>query len=567
MADSPLTKPAAVLGQLGQLWSKQPKSRKAIAIVVLLGIAGAVAWTSVVPHGDPWVELGGGASPDDVHELLTKLQNDGIPARLTGGKLEVPTNRAEEARALAAAAGLPHAGKGFELFDGSSLGESSFSEQVKYRRALEGELARSITSLAQIESARVHLALGKRSVFKSREEAPSASVALHLHGGQQLQAAQVQGVRQLVAASVEGLRADAVVVLDSHGNLLEGGDPSSADRKADIERTLTTRVRAMLERVVGVGKVSVVASADLDERKVQETEEFFDKDKQAVRSESRTVEGTDAIAAAANAGSGVGGVAGARGNLPGAPGATVGAGSGNFQKVAENRNYEVSRTVRQTVKPDSQVTKLHLAVVVDYKPADKAGGKPVARTAEELAELTALASQAAGLDPARGDKIEMRSIAFAPEDGDKPTVDPAAVPTEGLPLIPIAAGAGGAFIFLVLLAMFARRRRRNRRQLELATSLAMPVAAADLERMIDANPGSPAALPPALPAAEPLALPPGQPIHERVSEAVRADIDRAASVLQAWLQEAAPRESSRPVPTAKPPVHTPPAQHAPAAHK
>ncbi len=525
------TKPAVLLGQLGELWKKQPRGRKTLAMLLVLGIIGGVVWTTVFSHGETWVELGGGSSPEDSHELLARLQGEGIPARLTGTKLEVPAARAEDARAIAATAGLPRTGKGFELFDGSSLGESSFTEQVKYRRALEGELARSITSLAQIESARVHLALGKRTVFKDREEAPSASVALHLHSGQVLSPEQTNGVRALVAASIEGLKPDAVVLVDNHGNLLETGNPSSADRKADIERLVTARVRSMLERVVGIGKVSVVTSAEIDERKVQETEEIYDKDKQALRSEARTVEGADAIAAATTSN----GIAGVRGNLAG--GAVPGTGA---QKLSETKNYEVSRTVRQISKPDALLTKLHLAVVVDYKANGKAGF--VARDDKELAELTALASQAAGLDAARGDKIEMRSIAFAP-DAEAVAAAAAAPSTASiaseLPIMWIAIG-GGVFVLLVFVMAVRRRRgRRSQHQAQLSSGLSLPLAARDLERIIDeVRPfdalarGS---------EKEALGLPAGRPVHERVGDAVRADVERAASVLSAWLQESAPR--------------------------
>jgi flagellar M-ring protein FliF len=526
------SKPAVMIGQLGELWKKQPRGRKTLALLLVVGIFGGIAWTTLGSHGDTWVELAGGASPEDAHELLAKLQGDGIPARLTGTKLEVPAARADEARAIASSAGLPRTGTGYEIFNGSSLGESSFTEQVKYRRALEGELARSITSLAQIESARVHLALGKRTVFKDREEAPSASVALHLHVGQQLAPEQIGGVRALVAASIEGLKPEAVVLVDNHGNLLETGNPSSADRKADIERLVTSRVRGMLERVVGIGKVSVVTSAEIDERKVQETEEIYDKDKQALRSEARTVEGAEAIAAAAA--SGTNGVAGVRGNLAGGPAAVP----STTQKLSETKNYEVSRMVRQTVKPDAQLTKLHLAVVVDYK----ASGKTfVPRDDKELAELTALASQAAGIDVARGDKIEMRSILFAPDaDAIAAAATPAASIVADLPIMWIAIGGGALVVLVTMVSLVRRRGRRNRHQAQLTTGLTLPLAARDLERMIDrARPLD--ALAPGQHPNEPLGLPAGRPIHERVGEAVAADVERAASVLSAWLQESAPR--------------------------
>jgi len=516
-----------VLGQLKDLWAKQSKGKKLLALLVVFGIAGAVFFTTMIKTGPQWVELAAGASPDDIHDLRTRLETAGVAVRLTGTKLEVPEESAGEARALAAAAGLPHGGKGFELFDGSSLGESSFTEQVKYRRALQGELARSIASLAQVESARVHLALGKRSVFKDREEPPSASVALHLHPGQQLAVEQVRGVRQLVAASVEGMRAEMVTVVDNHGNLLEAGEASASDRQATIEHSVATRVRTMLERVVGAGKVSVVATAVVDESKVSETEELFDKDRQAVRSETRTMEGSGVTLG------GVGGVAGATGNLQGA--ATTATTPANLTKATEAKTYEVSRVVRQTQKPDAKLTKLHLAIVVDWKTVD---GKSVARDDKELAELTAIATQAAGLDATRGDKLELRAMPFVADPEALAAAGAMTAPaTAALPITTIAAAAGGGLVFLVLVVMVLKGKKR--RSANMAYELSGPMSARDMERMIEMRPSMAGAL--GAGDKEALALPPGKQVQERVLEAVRGDVERAAEVLQAWLQEAAPK--------------------------
>ena len=535
---TPSTGPFAVLSQASELWAKQPKRRKSLAIAIVVLVLGGVAYTTLIHHGETWVGLADGASPEDASELIATLQARDIPARLTAGKVEVPADRAGEARAIASSAGLPRAGKGFELFDSASLGQSSFAEQVNYRRALQGELARSIAQLAQVETARVHLALGKHSVFKDQEEPPSASVALHLHASQTLSVEQVRGVRQLVAASVEGLKPDAVVVLDQHGNLLDAGEASASDHKADIERIVTARVRTMLERVVGEGKASVVATADVDDRKTSETEEVYDKDHSVVRSESRTVEGPNATA-------GIGGVAGTQGNLPGAPAAAPTAGSGGAGKLAETKNYEVSRTVRQTQGASGTIKKLHLAVVVDYKLEN---GKSVPRTDKEIAELTALARQAAGIDDARGDSLELRTIAFAP-DAETPVAAAAGADwTSQLPLpLPILAAAAGGLLLLILAVVAVLAIRGSRRRARLAheaTQIALPAPLADLERVLDARPQLGLA-PPVAPnihgAGSEHALPAGPPVQERVLAAVRSDVERAAAVLTSWLAEPPPK--------------------------
>jgi flagellar M-ring protein FliF len=315
---------------------------------------------------------------------------------------------------------MPHTGKGLELFDSSSLGQSSFAEQVNYRRALQGELARSITALAQVESARVLIAFGKRSLAKDQEQPASASVALHLHAGQTR-----RPIRSAACASwPPASRAQARVRrdVDNHGNPLDAADPGAVDHRSRSSAPVTGRVRNMLERVVGTGKVSVVTNADVDDRGHETQEVMTPSTPRCAASRAPSRAPTH----------GTCGIAGTRGNLPGAPAAgPTGGSSGAGQRLQETKNYEVSRTVRQTTKPDVQLQKLHVAVVVDYKAG--ADGKPAARTDKELAELTALARQSAGIDDARGDKIEVRSIPFA---SDADAAAAAAVPPaiSGLPL-------------------------------------------------------------------------------------------------------------------------------------
>lgn len=527
------TGPKAVLDQLKTLWGKQSKGRRMLAIAAIVGVIGVVGVTRFMGGEGAWSVVADGASPDDTQELLAALQARNLPVRLKNGKVEVQTDRADEARAAAAAAGLPRAGKGYELFDGASLGQSSFAEQVNFKRALQTELARSITSLAQVQSARVHLALGKRSVFKDKDEQASASVALHLHPGQTLSAEQVRGVRQLVAASVDGMKSDAVVVVDNHGNLLDGADPTSSDKKADIEQTITARVRNMLERVVGAGNVSVSASAIVDDREISETSETFDPNT-VVRSQTRTIDSPDVNAAVNVLDSS--GIAGTRGNLPGsAPAAGAGSGSQATGHIQETKNFEVSRKVTQTKSAAPQIQRLSLAIVVNEK-LDK-DGKPVARTAAEMTALTALASKAAGIDEKRGDQLEIRSIAFAPVE--EPAIAPVAKSKLPLPL-PILIGVGVGVLALLAAVVWALKRKKKAEPAPapLKMTLAFPAPVADLERVLDARDATGNA--PALADVPPPPQLPAAPLRERVLNTVRSDVERTAEVLTAWLSEPPP---------------------------
>ncbi len=524
------TGPFAVLAQAGALWAKQPKGRKTLAIAIVAIVAIGVGYATLFHHGDVWVALADGASPEDSSELYATLQAHDIAARLRDGKVEVTSDRATEARAIAASAGVLRGSGGFDLFNGGSLGDSSFAEQVKYRRALQGELGKSIASMAQVESARVLVAFGKTSPFKDQERAPTASVMLHLHAAQTLTAAQVMGIRQLVAKSLDGLNANDVVVIDQHGNLLVTGDTTDADRKAAIERSTMLNVRSILETAVGEGSVSVVTTADFDASKTNETEEVYDKDNPVIRSESRSLEGPNATA-------GIGGIAGTQGNLPGAAGAAPTNGSGAAGKLSETKNYEISRKVRQTEGQNGSLKKMHVAIVIDEPIVN---GKPTPRSDAEIAKLTSIARTAAGFDEARGDTLELQSIAFAhPAEAAPPVV--AADWTEMLPFpLPImAAGAGGALLLIVLVvALLVRRsRRRARREAADAMPLALPAPLADIERVLEARPAlglaPPATIEPALPA--------GPPVQDRVLAAVRADVERAAAVLTSWLAEPPPK--------------------------
>jgi flagellar M-ring protein FliF len=365
-------------------------------------------------------------------------------------------------------------------------------------------------------------------VFKGEEEPASASVALHLHPGQTLSPSQVSGIRQLVAASVEGLRAESVVIVDQHGNALDSAEPSAATKSVAIEQSITSRVRSMLERVVGAGKVWVVTTAVVDDREVSETQEVYDNANPVLRSESRVVEGMDPSVL-----DGVGGVAGSRGNLPGATpaAATPATPTSTNGRLQETKNYEISRTVRQVKKPDAALSKLYVAVVVDNKP----DGTP--RTPDEMAQITALARQAAGIDDTRGDKIDVRAIRFV-ADGDAAEMAPTAAPPSLLPVpMPIAIGAGAGVLVLIALVVIITRKRGSKRRLTKSAPIALPAPVGDLERALDARTRGDVDAPELPESLAPHALAPGKSTRERVLVAVRADVDRAAEVLTAWLSE------------------------------
>ncbi|HTE55981.1 MAG TPA: flagellar basal-body MS-ring/collar protein FliF [Kofleriaceae bacterium] len=537
MATSPKQIGAQALG----VWQKLTLGRRVAAVAVVAGVAAVLYFASRGGPEPVYAPLYTGLTPQDAGEIAAELQAQAIPYRLGAGGsvVEVPAVDVARVRMAMASAGLPRAGGvGFEIFDEQKFGTSSFVEQVNYRRALQGELSRSIAALDAVDSARVHLAMGRRSVFRDADEPPSASVALKLARGRELGRAQVQGIVHLVSSSVDGLGADRVVVIDERGTVLSSGDDSSAGQEAntELETSLTRRVREMVERVVGAGHASVVVTAEMDQHKVDETEELYDRDKTALRSESRTIEGS-----AADLGV-IGGVAGARGNLPGAPSpvatpplpvvpAPTGGGSGQIQHLQETKNWEVNRVVRRTIGPDAQIKRLHVAVLVDNKSAAKAGDPPVARSTEELEHIAAVVREAAGLDTERGDRLEVRNVPFSPtpDEAAEGAAAAASPPAWQQPSV-LAAAGGGALI--VIFALFMVMRRKRQRTGAPRPSLMLPAAVGALEAALNQNElaaGRPAD-------AQRMALA-ERAIYERVVDVVRTEPARAARVLSAWLAE------------------------------
>lgn len=566
--ESESERPAGLSAQALGLWTRMSNRRRAIAVGAVIAILVAVAAMSLGKSVDPYTALYTGLSPEDAGEVVSVLKERGVKYRLAAGgtAVEVPKSEVHELRISMASSGLPRGGGvGFEIFDSQSFGTTSFVEQVNYRRALQGELARSISALAAVQSARVHIAMGKRSVFREADEPPTASVALKLRPGSKLSGQQVTGIVHMVASSVDGLTNDSVVVVDDRSNVLSSGGSEEegvgGTLQTKVESSLAERVRSMLERVVGKGHVAVVVTAEMDYSKVDQTEEMYDKDKIAVRSEVRNIEGSSAATGE------VGGVAGTRGNLPGAPAAAATqAGGGRQRRVSETRNYEVPRVVRRTVGPGAKVKRLHVAVLVDHKreevtePAatakedaeaegedkkedeeaaegdetdDAAGTKLEKRplSKEELAVVTAIAKEAAGLNEERGDSLEVRNIAF--EEPALEVPDDEIVATSGFPLSKpmLYAAACGLGILLVFAALLLSRRKSTRIVRPDAISLPAPIG--EVERALSSQVETKALTG----AAKPPPESPNGDLYARVLTAVRSDAGHAAKVLSALLDE------------------------------
>lgn len=464
------------------LTPKQIAGLVAVFVAVVSVVVGSAYWISSPQYSLLVADM----DTETANSVVTRLKADNIPYVLAeGGRaVSVPADRVDELRLAFASDGLPSAGRiGFEIFDRTAFGTTEFLEHVNYRRALEGELARTIATISEVGSARVHIAMAKDSLFTDRDEPAKASVMLRLKANRPLSPATVRGIAGLVSSSVEGLRPESVVVLDQHGRPLsrpmDDSDPagmnaSQMERQQQIERDLQTKVVALLEPVVGAGRVRVNVAAHLKADSVQETEERYDPNT-VVRSRTTSSEtGPTSLAAA-------GGIAGARANQPpalstatpnaGAAGpladATGGAAAPASPVAASNApgrssemvNYEVGKLVRQTLSPQGQLARLSVAVILDdERVSTKADDGTVQASTKPwepagIERIQSIVSAAVGLDTERGDQLTVENITF--EAIDEPIEAAPGIGTQATELLKEHWADGLRGLAVVLLAAFA----------------------------------------------------------------------------------------------------------------
>ena len=362
---------------------------------------------------------------DDSAQVVGRLEALNVPFELrgNGNQILVPKDQVLRLRMTMAQEGLPAGGSiGYEIFDRTeALGTTSFVQNINRLRALEGELGRTIRSLAHVNDARVHLVLPRREVFSRESREPSASVVLGLRGSTRLDRGQISAVRHLIASAVPDLKPDRISIIDDQGTLLargveddDGGSGMAstlAEFQADYETRLARAIERLLESSVGFGNVRAEISADLDFDRVTTNSEIFDPDGQVTRStqsieESNTSSDTEGEAAV---------TVGA--NLPEA-GANEGgtASLSQSDRTEETVNFEISKTVSSLSRETGAVKRLSVAVLIDgiYEQDDEGNRAYVERGQDELDQYDLLVKTAVGYDEARGDHIEIINLRFAP---------------------------------------------------------------------------------------------------------------------------------------------------------
>ena len=387
-----------------------------LLVVAILMFSGHVSSPAMSPI---YTDL----SLDDSGKIAAELDKMNVPYELrgNGSQIMVPSEQMLRLRLSLAQQGLPSGGSivGYEIFDRSeTMGTSSFVMNINMLRALEGELSRTISSLSQVESARVHLVVPKQALFSHEKQETTASVVIKLRGVSELNKEQISSVTHLVAAAVPGLKPSNVTLLDNKGHLLAGGNKSENDEsvgastaeeyQTNYQNQLKSTLEGLLERSLGIGKVKVTVNADINFDRVVTNSETYDPNGQVARStqtgeekeQSAEKQGKDNTTAA--------------NNLPNAQANQTNNGSNRLvDKTDETTNYEISKTVENHVKEGGKVNKLSVAVLVDGTYTDDKGKQVYTpRTDAERAQIDSLVKTAIGFDEKRGDKVEVVNMRF-----------------------------------------------------------------------------------------------------------------------------------------------------------
>jgi len=477
-------KARAFLKQLTDFWAGLPTPKRIALVFFTTAVLIGVSLLSVLGSREHFSTLYSELSTEDAAQIVEKLKTQQVPYQLSanGTQILVPEEKVAGLRLELAAGGLPRGGSvGFEIFDRSRIGATEFEQNINLRRALEGELARSVMSVEGVKGARVHLVLPEHRLFASREESASASVVVKLANSANFGRREVAAVVYLVSMAVPGLSKDRVSVVSTEGLTLHrpnsdasgGGDLAGegAEQSRVIASQLEGDAQAQLERVVGPGNADVRVNVELNPAAKERTEELYEPAKTALRSEHVVQESNGAGEA------GVAGVPGAKTNLPDAKDGenaevTPATGGGGVRR-SQTRNWEVQRITQKTTTPPGEIRRLSVAVVLNGR-YEKRGEKSVfvPRSADEVLALSSIVKHAVGFNAERGDDVELRAVQFARLDtGDDATVlDPLAKYRRYLPF----AVAGLVAVVLLTSVIMAWRRSKAKKAAE-ALALAAPV--------------------------------------------------------------------------------------------
>lgn len=415
------------MNDIFQIFKNLGPPKMAALGVVTIGLLGFFIYLATSLSTPNMALLYGDLNANDSAVIVTKLQSLSVPydSNLNGSEILVPANDVGRLRMIIAGEGLPTGGSvGYELFnDMDNFGATNFLQNLNHVRALEGELARTISTLTPIQTSRVHLVLPKRELFNKQDQKATASVFIKIKPGVTLTKQQITAIQHLVSTAVPQLMPKQISIIDDKGNLLARGGTDSEtddyllteakDQKLAIETRLTDTIENLLSRSLGYGKVRAEVNADVNFDRVTSNTEKYDPDGQVVRSTQTVEEDTQNQSKEQNDASTVGN------NLPGPAGAG-GAGNTSNEKttrIQETVNYEITKTVTNKIQEIGQLNKLSVAVLVDgiYQ-TDASGTKTYSpRPKEEMDKIETLVKSAIGFDAKRGDVVEVINMQFSTE--------------------------------------------------------------------------------------------------------------------------------------------------------
>ena len=516
------------------------------ALAVVAGMVGFVHWK----HEGDFRPLYSSMAPEDAAGVVQKLRETGVEYRLSenGSAVLVPSEKLAESRLALAAAGMPKTGRiGFELFDKSNFGATEFVEHINYKRALEGELERSVMSLAEVEQARVHLTLPKESVFLDQQQPAKASVMVKLRPGSPMSAQNVIAVTNLVASAVEGLTPDAVSVVDMDGMLLSRPKRASADDGSEatseslelrqqMEKNLVAKINQTLEPLLGAQGFRAGASVDCDLTSGEQQEETLDPEHSVMLSSQKTED----ISERPNSS----GIPGTASNLPQPPAASTAKGPNGVSRRTENVTYQTSRVVKHTKIPQGVIRRMSLAVLVDQSVRWEGDGANKRRVLappapETLATIKGLVAGVTGFSAERGDQLIVETLPFESSlNAEPPKIPkPAPPPVKNPPWLDFVtkyrdlwapASLGLAILLVLVRVLFRMGRRSSKKQVELADELEGPAVRTELSAAAAQIAGAIEA---------PAIVEDTDKLSERVRQVAKRDPELTLNVLRMWLQE------------------------------
>jgi flagellar M-ring protein FliF len=560
------------MGQLRKIATsltlRQQVSTVVVALLALAGLYYVMQWRKE----SDFKPLYTGLAAEDSAAVVQKIKESGTEYRLSdaGDVISVPSSRVAELRIDLAGAGLPRTGRiGFEIFDKNNLGATEFVEHVNYRRALEGELERSVSAMAEVEQARVHVTFPKESVFLESREPAKASVIVKLRPGARLSPRNVTALTHLLSSAVEGLNPDAVSVMDMQGNLLSEPRASSPDEAASeaaldyrqkVERDLLQKISTTLDPLLGHEKYRASVSVDCDLTSGEQSEESLDPERSVMVQSQKSED--------ASGSGGASGVPGTASNLP-RPTSRPGSSSNTTTHKAENITYQTSRTVGTIKIPQGAVKKISIALLLDQAVRWEGAGKGAQRTLvppapETLKSIQDVVTAAVGFSPSRGDQITVESLPFEetlnrlPPDAQEniPTPRPAPAPVfdwrKQMPILMGAAAGAAIAIVIGVVAIMRSRKRAAKARAEADIVKALPsgkpaapaVDSATIEQQLEARMAERAAEQEKadLAALATIKVPPvktkkAEVLAKQLRENAKKDPSSSAHILQAWIHD------------------------------